>query len=178
MPFPKRSLPPGTLTRALLAPLTIAAFGVVFFVLAQTQPAWIGAGTAQRIGPGLFAQWLSLGIVGLSLIWAAVELAVLRRGRPAAPTTQADADSQHVRLDSGVAPGLALLTAVCLFALLLPVAGLVAACAAAAAVAGWGAGDRGPRALGLSALLGMAVAASIGLTLLPPTARLWPWSLL
>lgn len=183
MPSPNRPLSPGTLARALLAPLTIAAVGVVFFALAQTQPAWVGAGPQARIGPGLFAQWLSLGVVGLSMLWAAVELASLRHSRSAAAPDASEDISKNVSEDlstgpslrGSTGPGLALLTAVCLFALLLPVAGLIAACAVAAALAGFGAGDRSPRALGLSALLGAAVAASIGITLLPPTTRLWPW---
>ncbi|WP_162906605.1 tripartite tricarboxylate transporter TctB family protein [Algihabitans albus] len=170
-----RSVPPGSFARTLLPPLAIAAVGVVFFTLAQTQPAWIGPGPGTRIGPGLFAQWLSLGVVGLSMLWAAIALAGLRRPRHTEATDATTEASGEVRLRGGIGPGLALLAAVCLFALLLPVAGLIVACASAAAVAGWGAGDRDLRALGLSALLGAAVAAGIGLTLLPPTTRLWPW---
>ena len=145
----------------------ICAVGLVFFALARTQPAWVG----DRIGPGLFAQWLSLGIVGLSMVWGLLAL-VAAWLPPRRPETEA-ADGLRLRGNAG--PGLALLAAVCLFALLLPTAGLIAACAVTAAVAGWGAGDRSLRALGLSALLGGAVAASVGLTLLPPTTRLWPW---
>lgn len=168
MPPSNQAPPSGRHAQALAPSLIICAVGVVFFALAETQPAWIG----DRIGPGLFAQWLSLGIVGLSMVWAVVSLVELwlppRRGETE-PTG-------GLRLRGRAGPGLALLTAVCLFALLLPVAGMIAACAVTAAVAGWGAGDRSLGALGLSALLGAAVAASVGLTLLPPTIRLWPWS--
>ena len=158
----------GAVAAALAPPVVICAIGVSLLTLAHTQPAWVDG----RIGPGLFAQWLSLGVIGLSLIWGAVSLTEvwLPSHRPGAAEP-----SGSVRFRARAGPGLALLTAVCLFALLLPLAGLVVACAVTGAVAGWGAGDRSPGALGLSALLSGTIAAGIGLTLLPPTTMVWPW---
>ncbi|WP_299395572.1 hypothetical protein [Pelagibius sp.] len=161
------AITPKVVTATVAPPAAIAALGGLLLVLAHTQPAWVSG----RIGPGLFAQWLSMGVVALSLLWFAASLAGLwlpRRHGLAEPEGGA-------RFRGRTTPGLALLTAVALFPVLMPVAGLVAACAVTAAVAGWGAGDRGLRALAASALLAGMVAAGIGLTLLPPTTRLWPW---
>lgn len=152
---------------ALFPAVVICLLGVALLMLALTQDAWVSG----RIGPGLFAQWLSIGVIGLSLVWAAWSLAELYRLTQ--PTEKDSADA--VRLEGRIEQGLALLAAVCLFALSLPHVGLVFACAMTAVVAGWGAGDRGIFALGVSALLGGSVALGIGLTLLPPTIKLWPW---
>ena len=70
--------------------------------------------------------------------------------------------------------GFGLLSGVALFALALPVAGLVASCALVALVVSWGAGERGLGAYLLSGLSGAAAALALGLTLLPPGIRLWP----
>ncbi|MEM6491433.1 MAG: tripartite tricarboxylate transporter TctB family protein, partial [Pseudomonadota bacterium] len=113
---------------ALAAPLFLAALGCGMFMLATTQPAWLG----DRIGPGLFARWLSLGVVALSLVWCAVEAFGRRR----------DAATASVRGNVGPSAGLALLAGVAAFALCFPVTGLVAACALTTGVAGFGAGVR------------------------------------
>lgn len=152
---------------AVLPAVVVCLLGTAFLAVAITQDAWVGS----RIGPGLFAQWLSIGIIALSVIWAALSLAEHHRIAEASDRDNADA----VRLEGRIAHGLALLAAVCLFALSLPHVGLVFACALTAVVAGWGAGDRGLFALSISALLGGCVALGIGLTLLPPTIKLWPW---
>lgn len=132
-------------------------------LLAYTQPAWIDG----RVGPGLFAQWLSKGVVALSLMWAA--LAALN---PAAGRGEAELTSSSKPLG----PGLALLGGVLVFVLLLPFTGLVVACTATALITGWGAGDRHWRALALSGLFAGAATIAVGLTLLPPATRLWPWA--
>ena len=158
----------GAVAAALAPPVVIGAIGALLLTMAHTQPAWLDG----RIGPGLFAQWLSMGVIGLSLAWALVSLIDLWRPFRRA----ADDPADRVRFRGHAGPGIALLTSVCLFALLLPLAGLAAACAVTGGVAGWGAGDRSPWALGLSALLCGMIAAGIGLTLLPPTTQIWPWS--
>lgn len=152
----------------LVAPLAICALGLIFLALALTQDAWVSG----RIGPGLFAQSLSLGIVALAVIWAGSRVVDLSRLLQGGETCM---DAEPVHLGPRIHHGLALLVAVCLFAILLPFVGLVVACAITAAVAGWGAGDRGLIALSISAVLGAGVAAGIGFTLLPPTIQLWPW---
>ena len=150
---------------AALAPaLVLAILGAAMVGLAYTQPAWLGA----RIGPGLFAQWLSKGVVALSVLWGIVILATYRAGGAEAP--QPDGPRPLV-------PGFALLAAVMVFAVLLPVAGLIVACAVAAALASWGTGDRSIRALALSALAAGFATLALGLTLLPPATRLWPWDM-
>ena len=153
---------------AVAPPAVLCLLGALLMGLSYTQPAWID----DRIGPGLFAQWLSKGVVGLALVWAVVSLLNPARrhraGDPIEPTARPGAGAR-------IGPGLALLLAVLLFILLMPITGLVGACTATAVAAGWGAGDRHWRALAASALLAAASALTLGLTLLPPTTRLWPW---
>ncbi len=166
MRAPDPAITTGTVAAALAPPAIICAVGVLLLVLGHTQPAWLDG----RVGPGLFAQWLSKGVIGLSMIWAIVSLIEVRRppSRPAGP-----ADS--VRFRGPLGHGIMLLAAVSLFAVLLPLMGLVTACAVAGGVAGWAAGDRSPRALAFSAVICGTIAAGIGLTLLPPTTQIWPW---
>ncbi len=147
----------------LKPPAVLCALGLVMLLLAYTQPAWIDG----RVGPGLFAQWLSKGVVALSLLWAA--LAAL--GPPGGRSEGESAPSSRP-----LGPGLALLSGVLVFILMLPLTGLVAACVATALITGWGAGDRHWRALALSGLFAGAATLAIGLTLLPPATRLWPWA--
>ncbi|MEM6973153.1 MAG: tripartite tricarboxylate transporter TctB family protein [Pseudomonadota bacterium] len=153
------------LTPRILAPVFTAALGVALFLLSLTQPAWLD----DRIGPGLFARWLSAGVIALSTTWFAV--ALMRRD-PA----DSDADPLPSRAEPRPSPraGAGLLGGVAAFALTMPMLGLVAASALAALVASWGAGDRGLGALTLSGLAGGAAALAVGLSLLPPGARLWP----
>lgn len=148
---------------ALKPPAVLCALGLVMLLLAYTQPAWIDG----RVGPGLFAQWLSKGVVALSLLWAALAALGVAAGR-------SEADSEPSSKPLG--PGLALLSGVLVFVLLLPLTGLIIACVATALITGWGAGDRHWRALALSGLFAGVATLAIGLTLLPPATRLWPWA--
>ncbi|WP_422368106.1 tripartite tricarboxylate transporter TctB family protein [Pelagibius sp.] len=152
-----------SLFSALKAPAVLAALGLAMMLLAYTQPAWIDG----RVGPGLFAQWLSKGVVALSLLWA-----VLVALNPAAGRGEGELTPSSKPLG----PGLALLGGVLVFVLLLPFTGLVVACTATALITGWGAGDRHWRALALSGLFAGAATLAVGLTLLPPATRLWPWA--
>lgn len=148
---------------ALKAPAVLAALGLAMMLLAYTQPAWIDG----RVGPGLFAQWLSKGVVVLSLLWAALAALSLTAG---------DSEGEPTPSSKPLGPGLALLGGVLVFVLLLPFTGLVVACTATALVTGWGAGDRHWRALALSGFFAGAATLGVGLTLLPPATRLWPWA--
>ncbi|MEM1386389.1 MAG: tripartite tricarboxylate transporter TctB family protein [Pseudomonadota bacterium] len=143
------------------APIFIGLLGAVMFALAKTQPAWLD----QRIGPGLFAQWLSAAVMGMSLVWL---VAAWAEGTWRV-TASRDADDSPSLLS-----GLGLLSGVAVFALAMPVAGMVIACALTALVVSLGAGERGWIALLLSAASGAGAALAIGLTLLPPGTRLWP----
>ena len=166
--MPHRSSPFRPIGAVLAPPVVLCLLGGLLVGLSYTQPAWIG----DRIGPGLFAQWLSKGVVGLALVWAGLSLARLVRGRGAGGPIEPEAQAE---VGARIGPGIALLSAVLLFILLVPTLGLVGACTATAVVAGWGAGDRDWRALAASAVLAAAAALALGLTLLPPTTRLWPW---
>lgn len=148
---------------ALKPPAVLAALGLGMMLLAYTQPAWIDG----RVGPGLFAQWLSKGVVVLSLLWA---------GLAALGSAVGQSEREPAPASKPLGPGLALLSGVLVFVLLLPFTGLVVACTATALITGWGAGDRQWRALALSGLCAAAATLAIGLTLLPPATRLWPWA--
>lgn len=156
-----RAARPG-LAVEFVAPLVLAALGASMLGLALTQPAWIEG----RIGPGLFARWLSGAVVGTSLLWLVASLAQRRSAACARAAGLLEAPSPLA--------GLGLLTGVALFALALPASGLVASCALTSLVVSWGAGERSWRALTSSALAGGAIALALGLTLLPPGTRLWP----
>lgn len=149
------------ITADFAAPVIIGLLGACMFVLALTQPAWLD----NRIGPGLFARWLSASVVFTSVIWC---VAALLQHDPAE-----DAARETGRLAS-IVPGFGLLAGVAAFALAMPVTGMVIACALTAFVVSLGAGERGWAGLLLSVLSGAGAALAIGLTLLPPGARLWP----
>lgn len=152
--------------RAAVPGLALAGIGAGLFVLARSQPLWLG----QSVGPGLFAHALALGVAALGLAHAAACALV---PRPAVP---AGCGSDHA---GGAAPdgwlaGPVLLGAVLAFALLVPVLGLVMAAGLAAGLAARAAGERraGPLAITVAGLMGLV--AAVGLLLLPPTAPLWP----
>ncbi|MCU0902595.1 MAG: tripartite tricarboxylate transporter TctB family protein [Tabrizicola sp.] len=150
----------------MLPGLVLCAIGAGMSGLALGQPAWLGG----HVGPGLMAQILSLGVLGLGVAWAIL----LARGRiTSTPSPGCGSDSgPPTRGLRHSAP--ALLGAVLTFALTLPFVGLVLAAGLAAALAAWGAGERTPRALALTVLGLMALVAIVGEALLPPTAPLWP----
>ncbi|MDT8854922.1 hypothetical protein RNZ50_07800 [Paracoccaceae bacterium Fryx2] len=147
--------------------MAIAAVGTVILVLAQDQPAWLGG----HVGPGLMAQLLGVGVTGLGGAWALI------RGL-SGPPDQTRASMAGCSAGSPSAglrfSGPALLGAVLVFALTLPVAGLVVSAGLSAAMAAWGAGERKVPALAATVLGLMALVAVIGGILLPPTAPLWP----
>jgi hypothetical protein len=153
------------LLRRVLPGIAIAAFGCVMFVLARGQPAWIGG----NVGPGLMAQLLGIGVIGLGGAWALICVLAREPG-----PKQGTARGEHGGAAGLPLSGPALLGAVLVFALTLPVAGLVLAAGLAAAMAAWGAGERTARALAVTVLGLMALVAGIGDILLPPTAPLWP----
>jgi len=135
-------------------------------VLAQGQPAWLGG----HVGPGLMAQLLAMGVIGLGAVWAVL---CARSPGPKAPFAGCGSETGQT------APGLrqsapALLGAVLAFALSLPLLGLVLAAGLAAGLAAWGAGESTPRPLAATVAGLMALVALVGVTLLPPTAPLWP----
>lgn len=147
--------------------IALFAAGGVMLWLARGQPAWLGA----TVGPGLMAQLLGKGVIGLGAAWA-----LLRVLRPDPASTQSCATGEVAEAQRWSGP--ALLGAVLLFALAMPVLGLVVSAALAAALAAWGAGERNLTAL-LLTVAGLAgLTTVIGLALLPPTAPLWPasWS--
>jgi hypothetical protein len=150
----------------VLPGLALCAIGAGMWVLAQGQPAWLGG----HVGPGLMAQLLALGVISLGAVWAMI----CARSR-VAQTPPAGCGHETGQ----PAPGLrhsapALLGAVLAFALSLPHVGLVLAAGLAAGLAAWGAGERSPRAMGLTVAGLMALVALVGVALLPPTAPLWP----
>jgi hypothetical protein len=152
--------------RHMLPGIVLCAIGAGMLALAQGQPAWLGG----HVGPGLMAQILSLGVLGLGLAWA-----MLSARGSVTPTPSAGCGGDCGSPQRGLrhsAP--ALLGAVLTFALTLPVIGLVLAAGLAAALAAWGAGERIPRAMTLTVLGLMALVAIVGVALLPPTASLWP----
>jgi len=150
----------------MLPGVALCGLGGGMWALAQGQPAWLGG----HVGPGLMAQLLAIGVIGLGAVWA-----VLCARRPDAKTASAGCGSEKGTL----APGLrhsapALLGAVLAFALSLPLIGLVLAAGMAAGLAAWGAGERTARALALTVAGLMALVGLVGVLLLPPTAPLWP----
>jgi hypothetical protein len=154
-----RSIPsdPSPLRAAIIQSVAVMALGAGLLALAYTQPAWLG----ERVGPGLFAQWLAKGVL---LLGAAMGLAALAHGAPAARLASA----------RGVAASLVILGGAALFAAFARDAGLVLCCAIAAAMTGWAAGDRAPAALLRAGGVGAAAAIAIGYALLPEAAPLWP----
>jgi len=143
--------------------LALCAAGVAMLWLARGQPAWLGG----HVGPGLMAQLLGKGVIGLGALWA-----LWRALRPEAGCAAGCGMGEGAGAQRWSGP--ALLGAVLAFALTLPGLGLVASAALAAALAAWGAGERSVLALGLT-VAGLGVLTGvIGVTLLPPTAPLWP----
>lgn len=150
----------------MLPGLALCAIGAAMSGLALGQPAWLGG----HVGPGLMAQLLSLGVIGLGVAWAMI--CARDRATPM-PSKGCGGDCGPPM------PGLrhsapALLGAVLAFALGVPVVGLVLSAGLAAGLAAWGAGERTPRALAVTVLGLMALVALVGVALLPPTAPLWP----
>ena len=169
-PVPQGKALPGSGRRAALGPLlpglALCAIGAGMSALALGQPAWLGG----HVGPGLMAQLVSQAVLGLGVVWTVIGA---RGGVTPAPSRGCESGSGPPA--GGVrhsAP--ALLGAVLAFALALPVAGLVLAAGLAGGLAAWGAGERTPRALAATVLGLMALVAAVGVTLLPPTAPLWP----
>jgi hypothetical protein len=148
---------PSPVRAALTQSAAVMALGAGLLALAYTQPAWLG----ERVGPGLFAQWLSKGVLALGAAMAVVAL----RGVSAA------AALPHAR---GVAASVVILAGVALFAAFARDAGLVVCCAIAAAMTGWAAGERRAAALLRAGGVGAAAAVAIGYALLPEAAPLWP----
>jgi hypothetical protein len=150
-------------TNRALPGLALAAAGVAMLWLARGQPAWLGA----AVGPGLMAQLLGKGVIALGALWA-LWRALRPDARCAAGCVQGDgAGSRHWS-------GPTLLGAVLAFALTLPALGLVVSATLAAGLAAWGAGEQSATALVLTVVGLGALTAGIGVTLLPPTAPLWP----
>lgn len=144
--------------------LALCVIGVAMLWLARGQPAWLGG----NVGPGLLARVLGKAVVALGALWA---LWLWLRADPSGPADCGTADqAAEVQRWSGPA----LLGAVLVFALALPPLGLVVSATLAAAMAAIGAGERGAVALGLTVAGLAALTAGIGVTLLPPTAPLWP----
>jgi hypothetical protein len=143
--------------------LALVVTGSVMLFLAYGQPAWLGG----NVGPGLFAQLLSKGVIALGAIWAASCALNATTPRLVPCTEPADATAQRWS-------GPALLGAVLLFALSLPAFGLVISAGLAATLAAIGAGERNPVALAVTVAALVIMTIAIGLTLLPPTAPLWP----
>jgi hypothetical protein len=140
--------------------LALCAIGLAILGIGASQPAWQGA----QVGPGLFARILGLGVSAAGTAWA-LRCALLAE----------DALTER----AAVAParrwsGPMLLGAVLAFALALPSLGIVAAATLAGGMAAVGAGERRAASLGLTTVGLAALAAAIGLTLLSPTAPLWP----
>jgi hypothetical protein len=151
----------------IAAPLVLVAVGGGLWLLSLSQPAHLG----EAIGPGFMARGLAIGVIVLSVFWCAASL--LRPGTrgvegkeggalpPARPTFRPGA-------------GFALLAGVLAFALAVPWLGLVIGAALAAGFATWAAGERSALTLVGTAAGLAALAAAVGIALLPPTAPLWP----
>lgn len=141
--------------------VALAALGAAISLFARSQPAWIEG----QIGPGLMAQLMGAGVIGLGLLWAAWCVA-------SGPVTQATGCGAGPTENNLSGP--ALLGAVLAFALCVPVLGLVLSAGIAATLAALGAGERKRFAL-LTTVLGlMGLTAGVGIGFLPPTAPLWP----
>lgn len=143
--------------------LALVVTGSAMLILAHGQPAWLGG----NVGPGLFAQLLSKGVIALGAIWAVFCALNAPPPQPAPCAEPADVTAQRWS-------GPALLGAVLLFALSLPAFGLVISAGLAATLAAIGAGERNPVALAVTVGALVAMTMMIGLALLPPTAPLWP----
>ncbi len=140
--------------------LVLCALGLATLGFGASQPAWLGA----QVGPGLFARLLGLGISAAGAAWA------LRCALVAETSPRGRAFVARARRWSGPM----LLGAVLAFALVLPSLGIVAAATLAGGVAAVGAGERRAVSLAMTTAGLGALAAAIGLMLLPPTAPLWP----
>ena len=143
--------------------LALCAMGGAISTIAQWQPAWFGT----NVGPGLMAQLLGKGVIALGALWAIWCIA-----RPAAQQTTAC--SELAAPNTNHASGISLLGAVFLFAVCLPIFGLVLSAGLAAALSAIGAGERHPLALSATVLCLSGLTAGIGILFLPPTAPLWP----
>jgi len=155
------------LVQRMLPGLAIAVVGTVMLVLAQDQPAWRGG----HVGPGLMAQILGVSVTGLGSAWALIRGLSRPPDQTLISSAGCSADSHTAGLSSS---GPALLGAVLVFALTLPIAGLVLSAGLSAAMSAWGAGERKAPALAATVFGLMALVAVIGEILLPPTAPLWP----
>lgn len=144
--------------------LALCLAGLLMFFLVRGQPAWLG----QNVGPGLMAKLLAVGVIALGALWA-IWCAV----RPD-PMQEASGCGTGDGAPAERWSGPALLGSVLVFALSLPVLGLVISGSLAAALAAWGAGEREVPALAITVLGIAMMILGIGLTLLPPTAPLWP----
>jgi hypothetical protein len=136
----------------------VIGLGLALLAMGYTQPAWLG----ERIGPGLFAQYLAKGTLVLGLTMAAVAIWRPDMARMPEPGR------------TGILAGLAILGGVAFFAAFARDIGLVLCCAVAAGLTGWAAGERTAAAVLRAGAVGAIAAIAIGLTLLPPAAPLWP----
>jgi hypothetical protein len=151
----------------MLPGFAILVVGTIMLVLAQDQPTWIGG----HVGPGLMAELLGVGVIGLGCVWALICALTQPPDQTLISSSGCSADSHTAGLGSS---GPALLGAVLVFALTLPIAGLVLSAGLSAAMSAWGAGERKAPALAATVFGLMALVAVIGEILLPPTAPLWP----
>lgn len=147
----------------LIPPLVLICLSSAFLLIAASQPAWL---SANHIGPGFFAQ----GIAGLALLLSVFWLVMTWVGSHRTAKTCAAKGATTL-----VWPGITLLGSVVSFLVLMPLIGLVLACAVTATLAARGAGERAFLPLALSFGIAFALTAGVGLTLLPPTTQLWPW---
>ena len=143
--------------------IALAIIGAGMLLLASAQPAWLG----NDVGPGLMAQFLGKSIIALGLLWAV--LCAAGGQEPRAVSCESSP-----RKDAPGMSGPLLLGGVLIFALTLPLFGLVIAAGLAAMCSAIGAGERAFRALAVTVIGLACLTALIGLTLLPPTAPLWP----
>ncbi len=141
----------------------LCLMGAGIGLIARGQPAWFGT----DVGPGLMAQLLGNGVMALGALWAVWCMARPRTQQSVGCGDLAATTQHH-------ASGPALLGAVFLFALVLPVLGLVLSAGLASALAAIGAGERHPLALLVTVLGLTGLTAIIGMLFLPPTAPLWP----
>jgi hypothetical protein len=154
----------GQVLGRMLPGLAIGTAGCTMLLLAQDQAVWLGG----HVGPGLFARLLGLGVIGLGVAWAVI----CARGSDVLVPSTGCATGSATRGTGASGP--ALLGAVVVFALSLPFLGLMLSSGVAAGLTAWGAGERKPRAMAITVVSLMALVALVGMTLLPPTAPLWP----
>jgi hypothetical protein len=143
--------------------IALAMIGAGVLLLAGAQPAWLG----NDVGPGLMGQLLGKGILALGVLWAVLCAAGWKN--VTAPSCEG-----APRMDTPGMSGPLLLGGVLIFALTLPLFGLVIAAGLAAMCSAIGAGERAPRALALTVIGLACLAALVGVVLLPSTAPLWP----